>query len=158
MKGGEIWLPKCVSFHVANSNQGVRCWFAPEDIQGGKKLHEQIDQAIRVHDKLLLVLSPHSMASNWVEFELRRARRREIRDQCRVLFPVRLVNYTALRNWECFDADTGRDLATEIREYFIPDFTNWKDHDAYQQAFGRLLRDLRPEIQTRHGLTEWINA
>ena len=36
----------------------VRCWFAPHDVQGGSKLHEQIDEAIRLHDKLLLILSP----------------------------------------------------------------------------------------------------
>ena len=34
-----------------------------------------------------------------------------------------------------FDADTGKDSAREIREYFIPDFSNWKDHDSYQRAF-----------------------
>jgi hypothetical protein len=27
----------------------------------------------------------------------------------------------------------------------IGDFTAWKDHDAYQQAFTRLLRDLKAE-------------
>jgi hypothetical protein len=41
-------------------SKGVRCWFAPHDIQSGRKLHEQIDEAIRLHDKLLLILSPHS--------------------------------------------------------------------------------------------------
>jgi hypothetical protein len=30
------------------------------------------------------------------------------------------------------DADTGKDLAREIREYYIRDFSHWKDHDAYQ--------------------------
>jgi hypothetical protein len=45
----------------------LRVWFSPEDIRGGKKLHEQIDHAIRVYDKLLLVLSPHSMNSEWVK-------------------------------------------------------------------------------------------
>jgi hypothetical protein len=29
--------------------KGVRCWFAPHDIQGGKTIHEQIDEAIRLH-------------------------------------------------------------------------------------------------------------
>ena len=63
-----------------------------------------------------------------------------------MLFPVKIVSYSALADWECFDADTGKDLATEIREYFIPDFSDWKqDHDAYQKAFERLLRDLRQE-------------
>lgn len=29
-------------------------WFAPEDIKEGRKLHEQIGEAIRFHEKLLL--------------------------------------------------------------------------------------------------------
>jgi Pentapeptide repeats (8 copies)/TIR domain len=33
--------------HADLQNNGVRCWFAPHDVQGGKKLHEQIDEAIR---------------------------------------------------------------------------------------------------------------
>jgi hypothetical protein len=33
----------------------------------------------------------------------------------------------------------------KTREYFDSDFSNWKDHDSYQQAFQRLLRDLKAE-------------
>lgn len=124
-------------------NKGVRCWFAPHDVQGGRKLHEQIDEAIRLHDKLLLILSPHSMQSEWVKTEIAKARKREVRDQRRVLFPIRLAPFETLRDWECFDADTGKDSAREIREYFIPDFSNWKDHDSYQEAFQRLISDLK---------------
>jgi hypothetical protein len=129
--------------HADLQNKGVRCWFAPHDIQSGKKLHEQIDEAIRLHDKLLLMLSPHSMASEWVKTEIAKARKREVRDQRRVLFPIRLAPYETLRDWECFDADTGKDSAREIREYFIPDFSNWKNHDSYQEAFQRLISDLK---------------
>jgi hypothetical protein len=32
--------------------------------------------------------------------------------------------------------------AREIREFHIPDFSNWKDHDSYRLAFDRLLDDL----------------
>ena len=60
-----------------------------------------------------------------------------------MLFPLRLVRFEVLRNWECFDADSGKDSAREIREYFIPDFSNWKDHDSYQMAFKRLMGDLK---------------
>ncbi len=129
-------------------NKGVRCWFAPHDVQGGKKLHEQIDEAIRLHDKLLLILSPHSMESEWVKTEIAKARKREVRDpegvlKRRVLFPILLAPFKTLRDWECFDADTGKDSAREIREYFIPDFSNWKDHDSYQEALKRLITDLK---------------
>jgi hypothetical protein len=43
--------------NILTTRRGVRTWFAPQDVPGGKTLHEQIDEAIRVHDKLMLVLS-----------------------------------------------------------------------------------------------------
>ena len=44
-----------------------------------------------------------------------------------------------------------RHYAREIREYFIPDFSEWKEHDKYKKApfdfaqgkFERLLGDLK---------------
>ncbi len=129
--------------HTDLQAKGVRCWFAPHDIHGGKKIHEQIDEAIRLHDRLLLILSEHSMSSEWVKTEIAKARKRETKEGKRVLFPVRLVGLERLRDWECFDGDTGKDSAREIREYFIPDFSNWKDHDSYQAGLGRLVGDLK---------------
>jgi hypothetical protein len=128
--------------HADLQNKGVRCWFAPHDIQGGRKIHEQIDEAIRVYDRLLLILSEESMKSSWVETEIAKARKRESKEGRQMLFPVRLVDFETLRDWESFDADTGKDSAREIREYFIPDFSRWKDHDSYKKAFDRLLKDL----------------
>jgi uncharacterized protein YjbI with pentapeptide repeats len=123
----------------------VRVWFAPEEIKGGRKLHEQIDEAIRVYDKLLLVLSKDSLKSEWVMTEIRKARKGEVKEGRRKLFPIRLVGMDRIKAWECFDADTGKDLAVEVREYFIPDFSQWKNHDAFEAAYKRLLRDLQAE-------------
>jgi uncharacterized protein YjbI with pentapeptide repeats len=124
--------------------EGVRCWFAPHHVQSGKKLHEQIDVAIRLHERLLLILSPDSINSEWVKTEIAKARKRESQEKKRVLFPVRLnISYEQLQEWEYFDADRGKDSAREIREYYIPDFTKWKDHDEYQKEFKKLLRDLK---------------
>ena len=85
------------------------------------------------------------MQSEWVKTEIAKARKREGREKRRMLFPVRLVDFETLRDWECFDADTGKDSAREIREFFVPDFSHWKDHDSYQKEFERLLRDLKAE-------------
>lgn len=123
--------------------RGVRCWFAPHDVQGGRKLHEQIDEAIRVYDKLLLILSEASMNSPWVKTEIANARAREMQQKRQTLFPITLVPFARIREWKCFDADTGIDSAREIREYYVPDFSNWKDHDLYSAAFERLVRDLK---------------
>jgi hypothetical protein len=35
--------------------------------------------------------------------------------------------------------------AVELREYFIPDFSHWKEHAQFEAAFARLLNDLRAE-------------
>ncbi len=43
--------------HEKMRGEKLRVWFAPEDMQGGQKLIEQIDRAIQVNDRLLLVLS-----------------------------------------------------------------------------------------------------
>ena len=126
-------------------SRGVRCWFAPHDVQAGKKLHEQIDHAIRIHEKVLLVLSPDSMNSEWVKTEIAKARKREVEQKKHILLPIRLVDFEVIRKWECFDADTGKDSAREIREYFIPDFSNWANHHSYRQAFEKLLEDLKGE-------------
>ncbi len=123
----------------------LRVWYAPEEMKGGQKIHEQIFDAIRLHDKLLLVLSAHSLQSEWVMTELRRAKKTERAENRRKLFPIRLVDFEAIEKWECFDADSGQDLGVELRAYFIPDFSNWKDHDAFETAFARLLRDLQAE-------------
>jgi hypothetical protein len=104
-------------------------------MKGGQKLHEQVYDAI-------LVLSEHNMNSEWVSTEIRRARARGAKEMRRV-FPIRLCGFDAIRDWEKFDADTGKDMGVEVREYFVPDFSNWKDHDAFEKASARLLRDLR---------------
>ncbi|MEZ4699245.1 MAG: toll/interleukin-1 receptor domain-containing protein [Rhodothermales bacterium] len=129
-------------------DQGVRCYYAPVDMKGGKKTHEQIDQGIKMHDKLVLILSPASITSKWVEREIRRARHQEEEDGKRRLFPISLVPYKMLKNWKLFDSDLVLDLAAEIREYYIPDFTEWKSHDKYHNEFQKLLRDLRPDEES----------
>jgi uncharacterized protein YjbI with pentapeptide repeats len=100
-------------FHTDLQKQGVRCWFAPQDIKAGKKIHEQVDEAVRLHDRLLLILSEHSMNSEWVKTEIAHARQKELNESRQVLFPISLVPFARIRDWKCFDADTGKDSARD---------------------------------------------
>ena len=121
--------------HGDLQNKGVRCWFAPEDLKTGDKFRQRIDESIILYDKLLLVLSDQSLASQWVESEVESALEKERQKKTSVLFPIRLDN-TIL--------DTKQAWAADIRRTrHIGDFSNWKDHDAYKKAFDRLLRDLK---------------
>jgi len=116
-------------------NKGVRCWFAPEDMKIGDRIRPRIDETIRVYDKLLLVLSKTSVASQWVEQEVETALARERQQGSTILFPVRIDNtvMTLEAGWPALIRNTRN----------IGDFRRWKTHDVYQQAFDRLLRDLK---------------
>ena len=119
-------------------NKGVRCWFAPEDMKIGDRFRQRIDESIKLYDKLLLILSKESIASQWVEAEVEAALEKERRQEGRtVLFPVTIDSAA----W-----DTDQAWASFIRRNRnIGAFSNWKDHDDYQKAFDRLLRDLKAE-------------
>jgi hypothetical protein len=94
-------------------------------------------------DRLLLILSVNSIQSRWVITEISKARKREVSENRRVLFPVRLVDFETLKRWQCFDPDTGTDSAQEIRAYFIPDFSDWEQPSVYKKALDQLLSDLK---------------
>jgi len=117
--------------------KGVRCWFAPEDLKIGDRFRQRIDDAIRLHDKLLIVLSKNSVRSPWVQEEVEACLERERRENRTVLFPIRLDD-AVMETTEAW-------AASIRRQRHIGDFHNWKDHDAYQNGFVRLLRDLKPE-------------
>ena len=83
---------------------------------GGRKVHDQIDEAIKVYDKLLLILSDASMTSTWVKTEIANARAKEDQQKRQILFPINLVPFDRIKSWKLFDADTGIDSAREITE------------------------------------------
>ena len=76
--------------HADLQNKGVRCWFAPHDLPIGAKIIDALDEAIRLRDKVLLVLSENAIASDWVEGEVTRALDEERTRRGIVLFPVRI--------------------------------------------------------------------
>ena len=84
---------------------------------------------------------PAAAKSPWVATEVEAAFEREHRDKGRlVLFPIRLDDEIM---------QTGQAWAADIRRRrHIGDFSQWKEHDSYQKAFERLLRDLKAETKT----------
>jgi hypothetical protein len=56
----------------------------------GAKIIDAIDEAIRLRDKVLLILSEGAVATDWVEGEVTRALEEERERKNIVLFPVRI--------------------------------------------------------------------
>ncbi len=123
--------------HSDLQREKVRCWLATEDLKIGDRFRSRIDEAVRLHDKLIIVLSEDSISSGWVEDEVEAGLEREKREKKTILFPVRLDNAVM---------DTDEAWAASIRRTrHIGDFTKWKDHDSYKEAFERVLRDLQED-------------
>lgn len=117
------------------SEKGVRSWLAPQDIKGGEAFRERIDDAIKLSDRILLVLSRNSVASSWVQHEVEKAFEKERAESRISLLPV------------CLDdsaMSTDTPWVADIRKLrHIVDFTNWTDPSKYQVAMERLTRDLK---------------
>jgi uncharacterized protein YjbI with pentapeptide repeats len=119
--------------HADLQDKSVRCWFAPEDMKIGAKIPDPLDQAIRLRDKVLLVLSEASIESEWVEDEVTKGFAEE--RQRGIIVRIDDAVFATDEAW-----------AIKLRDNRnIGDFRGWKDHDAYQRTLARLLRDLRVE-------------
>ncbi len=120
--------------HADLQNAGIRCWFAPHDLPIGAKILDGIDAAIRLRDKVLLILSDHSIKSDWVEDEVKTAFEEERKRGQVVLFPLRLDDAVM---------ETKEAWAAKLRaDRKIGDFRRWKEHDSYKATFDRVVRDL----------------
>lgn len=116
-------------------NAGVRCWFAPEDMKIGSKILDAITDAVRMRDKVLLILSKEAIDSGWVEDEVTKAFAEERQRNATVLFPIRIDDavFTSDEAW-----------AIKLRDSRnIGDFRRWRAASAYRRALDQLLRDLR---------------
>jgi len=115
-------------------NAGVLCWRWPEDAEFGKDITSQVDEAIKASDRLVVILSTAALRSEPVVREIVRALQKEQRDGKEVLFPVRLDD--SVFQWE-------HGYQADLTRRFIGDFTEWRDPNAYREAFDRLVRALR---------------
>jgi uncharacterized protein YjbI with pentapeptide repeats len=116
------------------NNKGIRFWRDIHHATAGR-LETQIDRAIRLNSTVLLVLSQHSVDSDWVQHEARLARKLELETKRDVLCPVALDD-----TWK--DCHWPERLREQIMEYNILDFSDWKNEDTFRHMFGRLLDGL----------------
>jgi uncharacterized protein YjbI with pentapeptide repeats len=114
--------------------KGVRFWRDIHHSVAGR-MEKQIDLAIRLNPTVLLVLSSHSVQSDWVEHEARLARKLEIETKRDVLCPVALDD-----SWK--DCAWPERLREQIMEYNILDFSDWNNEFSFRQMFNRLLDGL----------------
>lgn len=115
---------------------GVRCWYVLVDLKVGEKLQEQLDELLRLHDRILLIQSAYSLNSEWMTYAVKAIQQREQWENRQLLLPIRL-DTTAVYNG---DASISARLARNM-----VDFSSWRIDERYRKALARLLRDLNNE-------------
>ncbi len=125
---------------------GVPCWLDVKDLKPGDRIADQIDRAIQVHDKVLLVLSRSSLESQWVKQEVRQALRLEQARQKTVLFPVSIDSAV-------FEQSKNKDIEA-LKQKLIVDFSKWGSRQEYKRAFKQLVQGLAISASLEAGGTE----
>jgi len=114
--------------------KGIRFWRDIHDMKAGR-MEKQIDQAISQNPTVLLILSKHSLESDWVEHEVRTARALEKEMKRDVLCPVALDD-----GWK--NSPWAKRIMEQIMEYNILDFSKWKDEATVESTFNKLIDGL----------------
>jgi hypothetical protein len=114
-------------------NKGVPCWFDWYHLSVGGNILDEIYTAIQLQDKMLLILSEHSLQSASFKDEIAAGLEEEEKRGQTVLLPIRIDDavYRHKEPW-----------LTKLRMRFIGDFRRWKGQDTYKASFERLVRDL----------------
>ncbi len=162
LMGEPIQFYSCFLSHASTDGQfadrlrsdllsnGVSCWHYRYDMRGGQFWRVQINEAIKVHNKLVLICSEASLQRRNVVDEIIAAMERERETGSQKLFPIRLDDFIlgdemlALADQAMAHGQWREDWVRYVRAYHIPDFSGWKrDHDAYQREFQRLVEALK---------------
>src|ERR1019366_9465903 len=73
----------------ALQKEGLRVWFDAWELASGDSIVQRIEQAVATSDILVVLLSPNSVASRWVQTELSAAfLSRELRDRAITIIPA----------------------------------------------------------------------
>ena len=140
------------------NQKGIKTWKWDRDAVRGRDLGENIGQAIRTHDKTILVCSINSLTSPQVEREIQQALDKEVQIKTNnverrkealakgeppptvdadVLIPIRLDD--TIFKWES-------QLKSEVTRRMVPDFTDAPPgSDKYNRELQALIKALNPK-------------
>jgi hypothetical protein len=134
--------------HDALQGLGIRCWLDEHQILPGDNIYEQVDQGIRLWDKVLLCASEASLTSWWVDNEINtvlakeRQLLKERGEKVLSLIPLKLDDYL-FEGWKDGKAEL-------VRSRLAADFTGWScDNQKFETHFEHLVKALRADAGRR---------
>jgi len=121
--------------HADLEKAKIRSWYAPVKMRAGDKIRKRLDEAVSLSEKLLVILSSESIASQYVEQEVETALEKERQQHRLVLIPVTVDRaiFNASSGWPSYVRRTRH----------IADFTAWRNWSSYRDMLERLIRDIK---------------
>ena len=113
---------------------GIRCWLATERIKKRDRREAITLSAVKLHDKIILIMSEDAMEKEWLENEFNAALEKEMKSAKTVVVPVILDDavHGSSKPW-----------AIKMRNSrYIYDFSGWEEEEYYEEALENLLAGL----------------
>ena len=136
---------KTIAHRIHNDLQaeGIRCWLDEHQLLPGDDVHESVNQAIRLWDKLLLFCSKESLTSWCVDTELESAFAKEDKlfkqygSKILAVIPIDLDGFV-FQGWQS-------EKKVTIERRFVADFKGWSDPEKYTESLAKLVRAMKTE-------------
>lgn len=112
----------------------IKCWFDRKTMKSGDDISAKVGEAIVSFDKILVIISQHSLESLWVFKEITLAENKARESVVPVLLPIKIDNHI-----EEVDNVMTSMFKPQIH---IGNFCDWEDPKNYQKSLDQLLKSL----------------
>ena len=139
--------------------QGVRCWYFPADSLGGNWvpriaspdevglwIGEDVDRGIRYYDKLIVVCSGDSLASERIRDEIIHGVQKQSETGRWLFSPVAISD-------AAYDRRNRYVRGLRLWRHVMFDFRGWEDPQVYRSALDRLIQDLNRDQEVSVGMS-----
>jgi predicted metal-dependent peptidase len=135
--------------HDALQAQGIRCWLDEKQLLPGDHIHREIDEAVRLWDKVRLCCSEKSLTSWWVDMEVSKALKKEEelwKERCKqvlAIIPLNMDGYMFRPDWQDWKKQ-------HLTDRLAADFTGWEtDNAKFEEQLARVVKVLRADARAR---------
>jgi len=138
--------------HADLQARNVSCWKDNIDLKAGDYWQTQVNEAIRLKDKVVLICSKQSLTRTQIVREIFESIDAQKEQNKKKLFPIMIDDYILTEEFRLLakekvaTGDWEDNWVPKIKAFHIPDFSKWKDHDQYAKALDKLVTDLKKEV------------